>query len=96
MQVGMGIRDGLGLRCAAVGTTHKPQQDGRIRAQTDRGGYREPPELAEGGNKGSSGTEGNRRKARREAERPPRSSSGGQPGPMASNQQPNHCSKAQY
>ena len=42
--------------------------------------YREPPELAEGGNKGSSGTEGNHRKTGREAERPPRSSSGGQLG----------------
>ena len=30
--------------------------------QTDREGRREPPELAEGGNKGSSGTEGNHRK----------------------------------
>ena len=65
-------------------------------AQTDRGGYREPPELAEGGNKGSSGTEGNHRKTGREAERPPRSSSGGQLGPKASKQQPNHCSKAQH
>ena len=63
--------------------------------KTDRQrGYREPPELAEGGNKGSSGTEGNHRKTGREAERPPRSSSRGQPGPKASNQQPNHCSKA--
>ena len=56
----------------------------------------EPPELAEGGNKGRSGTEGNHRKTGREAERPPRSSSGGEPGPKASNQQPNHCSKAQH
>ena len=51
---------------------------------TDRGGYRKPPELAEGGKKGSSGTEGNHRKTGREAERPPHSSSGGQPGPKAS------------
>ena len=64
--------------------------------QTDRGGHREPPELVEGGNKGRSGTEGNHRKAGREAERPPRSSSGGQLGPKASKQQPNHCSKAQH
>ena len=64
--------------------------------QRDRGGYREPPEPAEGGNKGSSGTEGNHRKTGREAKRPPHSSSGGQLGPKASNQQPNHCSKAQH
>ena len=62
----------------------------------DRGGYREPPELAEGGNEGRSGTAGNHRKTGREAERPPRSSSGGQPGPKASNQQPNRCSQAQH
>ena len=30
--------------------------------QTGRGGYREPTELAEGGNEGRSGTEGNHRK----------------------------------
>ena len=64
--------------------------------ETGRGGYREPPELPEEGNKESSGAEGNHRKTGREAERPPRSSSGGQPGPMASNHQPNHCSKAQH
>ena len=51
-------------------------------------------ELAERGNKRRNGTDGNHRKTGREAERPPRSSSGGQPGPKASNQQPNHCSKA--
>ena len=55
-------------------------QGSGISLQTDRGGYREPTELAEGGNKGKSDTEGNHRKTGREAERPPRSSSGGQPG----------------
>ena len=85
--------------CAAVQKRRcccRQSEGSKGNTPTDRGGYREPPELAEGGNKRSSGTGGNHRKTGREAERPPRSSSGGQPGPMASNQQPNHCSKAQY
>ena len=67
-----------------TGYLHEHRRYSRCaKGDRDRGGYREPPELAKGGNKGSSSTEGTHRKTGREAERPPRSSSGGPPGSLA-------------
>ena len=66
----------------------------RVLLQTDRGGYREPPELAEGGTREAAAQKGTTGRQEERLKGPRAQAAGGQPGPKASNQQPNHCSKA--